>query len=224
MRGLSSSDAAALLGVSSRRVRQLISLGQLDAERVGSQWVIDPTSMPVRPLRSGRPFASRTAWALLLHSDPGAAPWLRADEASRLRAQLRRLLERTDALERVRSWLSARAHVVRLAAPDPAGVLSDPRVAPGGVSDQRSRLSAASEAEFYVHSPDQQSVITEHLLLPVSRSSSNVVMHVSPLPVPEPMPLLAVAIDLADNGGPREYERGAELFADWLAQTRRRLA
>lgn len=222
MKGLSPRDVAVLLGVSDRRVRQLVAAGQLDAERVGSQWVIDPASVPVRSSRPGRPFAPRTAWALLLHSDPGAAPWLRADEASRLRAQLRQLPERTDALERVRSWLSARAHVVRLAAPDAADVLSDPRVVPGGVSDQRSRLSAASEAEFYVHSPDQQSVVTDHLLVPVSRSSSNVVMHVSPLPVPEPLPLLAVAIDLADNGGPREYRRAEELFADWLAQTRQR--
>ncbi|WP_454050444.1 hypothetical protein [Cellulomonas sp. Marseille-Q8402] len=78
--------------------------------------------------------------------------------------------------------------------------------------------------EFYVHSPDQQSVITDHLLVPISRSSSNVVMHISPLPVPEPLPLLAVAIDLADNGGPREYRRAEELFADWLEQTRQRPA
>jgi hypothetical protein len=160
----------------------------------------------------------------LLHSDPGAAPWLRADEASRLRARLTRLSEHTDGLERVRSWLSARAHVIRLAAPDPADVLSDPRVVPGGVSDQRSCLSAGSQAEFYVQSPDQQSVITDHLLVPVSRNSSNVVMHVSPLPAPEPMPLLAVAIDLADNGGPREYKRAEELFTYWLERTRERPA
>lgn len=222
MPGLSARDAAAQLGVSARRVGQMIALGQLDAERIGNQWVIDPASVPARAHRPGRPLAPRAALALLLHSDPGAAPWLRADEAHRLRVKARSLREDPGALERVRSWLSARAQVERLSAPDPADLLADPRVVRSGVSDPRSGMSAASQAEVYVHEDDRDAVVADHLLVPASRSRANVVLHVSPLPVPHPAPLLAVAVDLADDGGPREYQRAEELFAQWIVEMKER--
>lgn len=44
--GLLRSDAAgALLGLSARRVRQLVSSGELEAEKVGSEWIITRTAV-----------------------------------------------------------------------------------------------------------------------------------------------------------------------------------
>lgn len=137
-----------------------------------------------------------------------------------MRTKVRPLLDDPNALECVRSWLSARADVERLSSPDPAALLADARVVPGGVSDPRAGLSAASEAEVYVRHGDRQALIADHLLVPASRNGSNVTLRVSRLRVPRPAPLLAVAVDLADHGGPREYLRAGDLFDQWIDQMR----
>ncbi len=43
---LTTTDAAARLGISERRVRQLIASGALTAQRHGRDWVIDPRALP----------------------------------------------------------------------------------------------------------------------------------------------------------------------------------
>ncbi|KZE22441.1 helix-turn-helix domain-containing protein [Brevibacterium casei] len=42
---LRSDAAGALLGLSARRVRQLVSSGELEAEKVGSEWIITRTAI-----------------------------------------------------------------------------------------------------------------------------------------------------------------------------------
>lgn len=53
---LTTADAAAALGVSAVRVRQLIAAGRLRAERLGRDWLIDEAALEaVRVRRPGRP-------------------------------------------------------------------------------------------------------------------------------------------------------------------------
>lgn len=51
-------EAAERLGVSARRVRQLIAAGALDAFRVGNAWAVDVASVEERrrgPIQGGAP-------------------------------------------------------------------------------------------------------------------------------------------------------------------------
>ncbi len=50
---LTTTQAAARLGISERRVRQLIREGKLTAQRHGRDWVIDPHALPRAAARPG---------------------------------------------------------------------------------------------------------------------------------------------------------------------------
>lgn len=214
-------EAAGLLGVSANRVLQMIDKGDIDARMVSGRWLVDVASLPARRRPRGRPMSPRTAWALLLHDDPGAARWLGHDEAYRLRKRVDAWMSSPEPLEQMRAWLSARADAHHLHAQSPADVLDDARVLRSGWSDPRSGISAASYAEGYVHVDDIESVMRGHLLVEAPRGDTNVVLHVheSPLVV-EPVPELLVIADLADRGGPREYARAEEMLAAWLSKRR----
>src|SRR5687767_4953682 len=89
--------AATRLGLHPSRVRRLIASGDLSAEKMGRDWLIDAASL--ERLRSadrprGRPLAPAHAWAILwlASGDSGlqaiAADWLEPWAASRLRRAL----------------------------------------------------------------------------------------------------------------------------------------
>jgi excisionase family DNA binding protein len=72
-------EAAERIGVSERRIRALIYSGQLHAERIGSNYIIDPEELAVfgrLDRSSGRPLSAKNAWALLaqLSGYPDAVP------------------------------------------------------------------------------------------------------------------------------------------------------
>src|SRR5688500_15553324 len=71
---LSVREAARLLGVSGNQVGRLILAGELEAERFGPVWAVDPASVrrraAVRPVR-GRPLSALKAWALLREVSAG---------------------------------------------------------------------------------------------------------------------------------------------------------
>lgn len=53
---ISTGDAARELGVSFRRIEQLITTGRLPAQQVGGRWLIDPADLDrVRSRPPGRP-------------------------------------------------------------------------------------------------------------------------------------------------------------------------
>src|SRR5688572_22506333 len=94
---LSVESAAALLKLHPTRVRRLIAGGELDAQKVGRDWLIDPISLERLRLAErprGRPLAPAHAWALLwLASGDSrlqrmAADWTEPWAASRLRRAL----------------------------------------------------------------------------------------------------------------------------------------
>lgn len=204
-------EAARMLGVSSVRARQLIADGKLDARQVAGRWLIDVASLPSAP-RRGRPMSPRVAWALAELADGRRAPWLRHDEAHRLRARRNELLRDADPELLLRSWLAARAQRHQLSAPDPHRLLDDPRLVPSGLSDPRSGMSAGHQVEAYVRADDLEDVRTDHLLVPADRSRANVWLHAAPMLPSEPVPLLLLAADLAEHDGPRELGRARDLI------------
>jgi len=222
MDGVGVTQAAARLGVSPQRVRQLLESGRLPGQQVFGRWVIDPAALNRPEVSAGRPMSSRMAWGLveLLEGDrpEGLAP----SEVSRLRRKVRSLASALDPALVLRSWLPNRAVRVKLVAePSAVGRLrEDERLVPSGVSDPRAGLSAAHEVEGYVRRQDVAGLRRDHLLLPVdvAGQAANVVLHVVERPVPTPAPWVLLLADLADRAGPRETARLEELLAQRLSQ------
>lgn len=89
---LSVSEAARRTGLSTRRVRALITAGALPATRVGAAYVLDERALDSF-LRHERPsniraLSPRIAWAAAALLDGVQPTWLRTDERSRLRSRL----------------------------------------------------------------------------------------------------------------------------------------
>ena len=91
---ISVQETASLLGVSRRRVRQMLTQGSLDSQRIGRVWAVESDAvehaMEHRP-RPGRPWTPETAWALLAVAsgrDYGLSPVQRSRARQRLQAGL----------------------------------------------------------------------------------------------------------------------------------------
>ncbi|MBW0252460.1 helix-turn-helix domain-containing protein [Cellulomonas sp. PS-H5] len=198
-------EAADALGVSDRRVRQLVASGRIRARRVGSQWLVDGASLPIAPRRS-RPLSPTEAWLLLATDQaPGARPGRWRDRRDRLRTD-----PSPETL--LASWAAARGDRLLFATREPRGVLDDPAVVRSGLSDPRAGISAADLAEGYVRRDDLDSVRRRHLLRPAT-GRPDVVLHVVAVLPTDPVPPLVLAADLAEHDGPRELARASELIA-----------
>lgn len=201
-------QAADALGVTDRRVRQLIANGQVRARRVGSQWLVDGASLPSAP-RRGRPLSSANARRLLVSPDPPRS------HASRWRARRERLVDDPDRTSLLASWAAARAERLLLTTREPAGVLDDPAVVRSGISDPRSGISAADLAEGYVRLVDLEQVQRRHLLRQAS-GRANVILHVVDELPPSPVPLLLLCADLAEHNDSRAQARANDLIVEAL--------
>ena len=83
-------DAATELGVSRRRIRQMLARGTISGQRVGRTWVIDRSALePLRQHRAtaGRPWRPESAWALLAVAS-GRETTLSPSQRSRARRRL----------------------------------------------------------------------------------------------------------------------------------------
>ena len=231
MGSLSVAEAAKLLGVGVARVHQRIADGSLQAERIGSQWVVDELSvLEIAERRSsGRPLSARSAWALIGLAErdeaafAGLAPMERHRAAERL-AKLFALVsvpvvgeeEVREVAAALRARLRRRAArwLFRAAGADLPGLCSDTRWVPLGLSAPAGGLGAAEIVEGYVADADAAQLSADHLLVPVQRDA-NVVMHV----VPDGHQAnaesrLLLAADLAEHRGPREELRAVELLRE----------
>jgi excisionase family DNA binding protein len=91
MSSLSVAEAAAVLGVSNRRIRAMIADGLLAAQRVGGRWVLTDTEIArSAALRRepGRPYSPAHAWGLLAIAGDRSPSWLSGAEQRRLTAVL----------------------------------------------------------------------------------------------------------------------------------------
>lgn len=216
---LSVAEAAAELGVSARRVRQMLADGVLDGERIGRAWVVDAEQLRAvkhRRPRVGRPWGAASAWALLALAD-GGEPELSPVERSRARKRL------AEGLDAVVGRLAARGALQRFYAH--SGLLdrlsSTRGVVRGGISaaaEHGAGLVASDEFEGYVRERDRDALVSR-FALDDQADRPNVVLRVvddSVWPF-RPEQVFAgrsvVAVDLLDSDDPRSQRAGAELAA-----------
>jgi excisionase family DNA binding protein len=206
------SDAAAELGVSVRRVYDLIASGRLAAERIGQRLVVDRAAVDAWDrVRSpgGQPFSPRRAWGLLLLADGESAPWLDPVSLSKLRAILRHR-----SLRELRNRLERRAerHAFRAHPSDLSRLASEPGVMRSGASAARDvgvDLVASDFLDAYVPGPRLDRLVRRYRLRP-SREPNVILRRLPDVPFRwesrAVAPAAAVAIDLAEESDPRSQE------------------
>lgn len=229
MAKLSVAEAARQLGVGVSRIHQRIADGSLRAERIGSQWAVDELSLLRVSERTGagRPLSARSAWAIvaLAEGDEDALAGLAPVERARARARLEGLLALAATpplgqadVRGIASVLRSRfrnraARELRTAAvADLPGLREDSRWA-SIVSPAESGI-AASDVDGYLVAEHVQPLSQDFLLMP-AESEANVVIHVLPGGQKAyPGSKLVLAVDLAEQRGPREELRAAELLRE----------
>ena len=142
-------DAAKRLGVRPERVLKLIHDGRIDAQRVGSRWIIDESALSNRIwIKSpGRPMSAKNAMSLAQALEGAVPSDLDAVEKHRLQKHVRNLLAHGDPKGQLQSWLSARAQPRKFSVSDSdiSELRDDQRIRLSGVSDPRSGLLPGNE-------------------------------------------------------------------------------
>lgn len=177
-------EAAARLGRTTRRVRQLLEAGELEARTVAGVPVVAAESVELRRQTSvarGRPWAPSTIWAALSLLDGANPPAVPADALPRLR---RRIAVRGE--EELRARLSKRASVTRFSAdPDTIkAIAAEPGVLIGGVIAARRAgpvRTQTGETVLYMTRERAAAVPLRFELLPVADGESLAVKAVEGL-------------------------------------------
>ncbi|MCE0536765.1 helix-turn-helix domain-containing protein [Kineosporia rhizophila] len=233
-------EAARRLGVGVARVHQRIADGSLPAQRIGSRWAIDESSLSLvaERHRAGRPLSERSAWALIAvgRGDSQALSKVAAAERSRAEKRVSSLLARfsmhavlseaevQESAGILRSLLRNRAQrqLWRASVRDLVDLREDRRIALSGLSDPRSGIASGDLVEGYVAVGQVEAVAQDYLLVQErAEAKANVVLHVGSLGPAggEDRGLLLLAADLAEYRRPREEARAAELLYE-LAKSR----
>ena len=213
-------DAADRLGLSDRRVRQMLADGVLRGERVGRSWVIEASaidSLAGGRAGVGRPWRPQSAWALLAVAggdDVAGSAVERFRARERLGEQgLVGLVGRLLARSEMRRFY---AHPAVL--DDLADVVD---VVLGGVSAARAHgadVIAAGVLEAYVKA-SMVDALVERYALDERAERPNVILRVVadafwPFAADAKCaPLLVVAVDLLESEDARSRRAGAELAA-----------
>jgi excisionase family DNA binding protein len=224
---LTTEDAAARLGVSTRRVRSLIEQGDLVAERVGRMYLIRAESVAELAMRraSGRSLSSRMSWAVLL-SDLGRTNWGVVSVEHRLsRTDRQRVLALRGRAVEDWAWLARRRavttrHVVRDGYI--GRLLDDSRIVRSGLSALRDHDVAlteqAGEAEFYVAAAERDHLLGDYLAR--ADAAGRVIVHAVDADViahirragGSVMTAMTVGVDLAESADTRTRRAGHNLI------------
>lgn len=218
---IGTSEAAQRLGISSRRLRALLETGRIPGQQISGRWVINEGDLArFLPRRSsGRPLTRRSAWQLINHIQDGTfrhSPVgdVEPIERHRLNLRLQRLRESRDPLDLICSMLTRRADKVELSV-NPADLCElrrDARIRLSGISHPAAGLLTNSEVEAYVTLRDYHALVKDWFLVQVSAGRQpNVVLHVAE-EIPETIPPLLVAVDLAERGGVRENASARQMI------------
>ena len=220
---LSIPELANRLNVNESRARHLVHSGRIRGQRVGGRWIVEEADAaqyrPGKP--AGRPLSERSAWLLMSSFwDESARPSPLDDfelspiEKHRLNERIRRLQDSHYPQELLAAWLANRAKKFDFSS-DPADMAElrrDKRIHLSGVSHPRSGLLANSELEAYVRCDQLREVVKDWFLVePVSGKRPNVVLRAA-AQIPDELPLLAVAADLAERPGVREQQAAREIL------------
>lgn len=212
------SDAAAELGVSVRRVYDLIASGRLPADRIGHRLLVDRAAVAAwDKARSpgGQPFSPRRAWGVLALADSEPAPWLDPVSRSKLRAILR-----SRSLRDLRSRLERRAekHAFRAHPSDLRRLASERAVMRSGVSaahDVGAQLVASDFLDAYLPLREFDRLVRRYRLRP-SREPNVILRRLPDVAFGwgsrAVAPASAVAVDLAEESDPRSLEAAEQLF------------
>jgi len=210
-------QAAAELGVSERRVRQMLADGVLDGERIGRAWAIDAGQIQavgrLRP-RVGRPWSAASAWALLALAD-GKEPQLSPVALSRAKKRL------AGGLEHVAGRLASRADLRRFYAHPSvlervAQAREIVRCAFSAAAVRCPDLLASDGFEGYIRAGDLESLVSL-FALDGDAERPNVVLRVvddDVWPFGESQRVAdraVVAVDLLESDDARSRRSGAEL-------------
>ncbi|MBT2513398.1 helix-turn-helix domain-containing protein [Arthrobacter sp. ISL-30] len=217
---LSTVEVAQRLNISERRVRALLKDGRIRGQQVAGRWIIenaDAASYKPGGI-AGRPLSKRSAWQFIQYLPYAVRgdrpPDLSPVDWQRLRQRWQRLLESEDPAVLVRSLLAKRSDKVEMSS-NPADLVElrrDNRIRLSGVSHPASGLLSNSEVEAYVSRDNFDSVVRDWLLVKAPMGSRpNVVLHVAE-ELPEEVPPLLVAADLAERPGTREQAAARELI------------
>ncbi|MHB8491534.1 MAG: helix-turn-helix domain-containing protein [Solirubrobacteraceae bacterium] len=213
-------EAARRMGVDPSRVRALIHAGDLDAQKLGGRWVIEPASIAARRRQvssNGRPFAPLNAWSLLLLSSGEKLPE-RLDSVGRWR--IRQALA-NQGLERLRPRLRTRARPQHYwGLPGELRALMQRRdlVASGSsaASFHGLNLLGPDAVDVYLPASELDVIAREHALQPASAGEANVILRAVPdaawvLSGRPAAPRAAVALDLAEYPDSRSARAGRDL-------------
>lgn len=222
-------EAARQLDVHPSRVRAMLSDGQLAGEKLGGRWLIAASSVHDRerlPHARGRPLDPENAWAVLRLSSGESPDSAAPNNARRIVASLEehglgglapRLRRRADVQR-----FYAHPGVLRRLAESPALVLSGANGAP----HYRLGLVPGDEIDAYIAEGLLPRIIKEMALEPRSEGG-NVVLRVLPdgvSPLPGPVaPIVAVALDLAEQADPRSARVGKEALQRLARESRWRM-
>ncbi|WP_426004338.1 helix-turn-helix domain-containing protein [Paenarthrobacter sp. NyZ202] len=219
---LSIPELANRLHVNESRARHLVHSGRIRGQRIGGRWIVEEADAaqyrPGKP--AGRPLSERSAWQLMSsfwddsprQSRPG---YLEPSpvERHRLKARISRLEDSPGSLELLAAWLANRAERFEFSSSpaDIAELRQDKRLHLSGVSHPRSGLLANSEVEAYVRRDELKDVVRDWFLVePQPGKRPNVVLRAAEQ-VPNDLPPLVVAADLAERPGVREQQAAREI-------------
>ena len=212
------SDAAAELGVSSRRVRQMLAGGLLDGEKVGRVWMIDSDDLRrigrSRP-KVGRPWSAGSGWAVLALADGRGAdlsPVERSRAKKRLALGLEKIVDRLAARADRRSFYVHPGVLAQLA--------ESSSVVRSGVSaavDVGADMVAQGEFEGYVSERHIVELVRSFAMDEHAARPNVVLREVDDLAWPfEPGQKVAsrsvVAVDLLESDDPRSRRAGMSLL------------
>ncbi|MFJ5957028.1 helix-turn-helix domain-containing protein [Paenarthrobacter sp. NPDC092416] len=217
---LSIPELAKRLDVNESRARLLVQSGRIRGLRVGGRWIVDEADAAQfrRGTPAGRPLSERSAWLLITHlwvdSKPSLGFEMSPVEKHRLNHRIQKLEEFPDRLDLLAAWLVNRAEKFELSSTpaDIAALRADPRIHLSGVSHPQSGLLSNSEIEAYVRRDDYEGLVRDWFLVETFPGKRpNVILRVAE-EVPDELPLLVVAADLAERPGTREQQAARQIL------------
>ncbi len=192
MAQLNVDQAADALGVSHVQVGRLIDAGELDAERFGRSWAIDPNSLRryrlLRP-RRGRPLSEFASWQRVLDAEPPA----NIDEA----IDLARLVRRRSRNERIRILPALDGRIA-----------DDPRVHHGGAHaavHHGAGIGRPDQRDIYISAADADSFRADFRATP-NADEPNAVLRIVEGPIAftdQFVPPIIAVLDLLDAADTR---------------------
>ena len=211
-------EAAERLGVSPRRVRQMLSDGTIEGHRVGRGWSIEERAITTaaacrRPAH--RPWTARSAWFVLALADgtePRCSSYERSRAERRLAVGLPNLLDRLGSRARRLSFYTHPGTRDRIAVQP--GVV---RTAASASPERGLGIVGSGPLDAYLKSSDLQAIRDAFVMEERSERANVVFRAVEDQLWPFPggasvAPPSVVAVDLLESQDERSRRAGAELL------------